>query len=114
MNNSVAYYMKHAIKYAKKGLNRQFLLGSIGVRSDGAIVHSHNGRTMKPSRHTHAEHRLARKLDVGSTVYVARVTRSGELANAKPCKTCMTALRRKGVKRVYFTVDQHVYDWIDF
>lgn len=85
---------------------RTFLLAAIGIRSDGAIVTSHNALACGPTPKTHAEARLARKLDVGSIVFVARVLRrDGSTAMAKPCELCEARLRRVGVVRVWYTVD---------
>jgi len=83
-------------------------MGAIGIRADGTIVASFNGGV----KHTkvpclHAEARLCRKLDVGSTVYVARVARStGKLAMARPCERCRKRLKNKGVKVVHYTIDE--------
>lgn len=103
--SDVRRYMKMAANKAAGGLPRHFLLGVIGVRSDGAIVTSYNGPTNTPTRTVHAEYRVSKKLDVGSTVYVARILRRGGFAAAKPCVRCESALRSRGVRRVYYTQD---------
>ena len=41
----------------------------------------------------------------GADVYVYRETKTGELANSKPCSICMMALRESRVKRVCFIED---------
>lgn len=97
-------------------------LGSIGVRSDGAVVHADNGgvRTAHGGRLPcgHAEVRLARRLTPYSTVYVARVVydAQGSLvwAMAKPCANCERRLRNAGVRRVFYTIAPGEYGVLSF
>lgn len=88
---------------------RTFLLGAVGVRSDGVVVKSRNGSYRERCPAGHAEARLSRKLDVGSTVFVARILRSGGLALAAPCKDCRRSLRSRGVRHVYYTIDSDTF-----
>lgn len=83
---------------------RTFLLGAIGVRFDGARVMARNGTSTQRTPEAHAEARLARKLDRGSVVYVARVRCDGTWALARPCPRCMLRLRSRGVVRVFYTL----------
>jgi len=39
----------------------------------------------------------------GAKLFVARVTKGGNLALAKPCNRCMKAIKEHGIKRVYYT-----------
>ena len=39
----------------------------------------------------------------GSTVYVVRLSRSGELKLSFPCKRCISLLTRKGIKKVMYS-----------
>jgi len=39
----------------------------------------------------------------GSTVFVVRVSKSGELKMSFPCKRCVSLLTRKGVKKVLYS-----------
>lgn len=88
---------------------RRYRLGAVGVRRDGTIVTSRNISTREPNGAAHAEARLCRKLDYGSVVYVSRLDRAGRPTMARPCVKCETAMRNKGVKKVYFTVG--VREW---
>lgn len=94
-----------------KNDHRNFMIGAAAIRNDGTVVRSCNGpvimfsETHKTFPAAHAEARLARKLDKGSVVFVCRVRTNGEFAMAKPCPDCMRALAARGVKRVYYTVD---------
>jgi len=98
----------------KRKDERSFSIGAFGLRSDGVRVRSYNGSALHPCQATHAETRLCSKLDVGSIVWVARRTRDGELALAKPCPTCESIMRRRGVKRVIYSTGPGTYGQIDF
>lgn len=81
---------------------------------DGARVQATNGGMAGcrcPSMH--AECRLARKLDYGSVVYVARTLKSGEIAMARPCVRCYAVLKAKGVSRIYYTINDSEFGVID-
>ena len=41
----------------------------------------------------------------GADVYVYRETKTGQLANSKPCDICMLALKKSKIKRVCFIED---------
>lgn len=45
----------------------------------------------------------------GSTIYVARMLRTGELGMAKPCKRCQKYLVRAGVRQAIWTIDGYSY-----
>lgn len=98
---------------------RGFYVGSIGIREDGAKVHSKNSAIIETqNRHpqsqffiyrrfpqAHAESKLVQKLGFYGTVYVARVARgSQQLAMARPCSTCQQILKAYKVKKVYYTI----------
>lgn len=88
---------------------RTFWLGALGIRSDGATVVAKNGPAPDRTRKVHAEYRLQRMLDVGSTVYVARIKPSGGFGKAAPCQACRKALKHRGVKKVYYTISNNEY-----
>jgi deoxycytidylate deaminase len=101
-----------------KNDKRDFLLGAMAIRNDGIRVTSYNGpaiiddkkSTKSYYKEAHAEYRLCRKLDKGSTVFVVRVgKKDGKLKMAKPCITCQIAMRRKKVKRVYYSINELEY-----
>lgn len=58
----------------------------------------------------HAEIRAMGKIGdpKGATVYVARTDARGQWANAKPCPGCEAAMRKAGVKRVWYTESDNV------
>lgn len=89
---------------------RYFRVGALAIRGDGRVVMASNGPTRDPCFLAHAETRLARKLDVGATVYVARIAKDGSFKMAKPCFNCERVLRSVGVNRVFWTNDMNSYE----
>ena len=103
-------YLDLAIKIAKAGSeNRNYLIGCVGLRTDGAIVTSYNLWTKRPQHEAHAEFRVINKSDKGTTIWVSRVLRDGTWACAKPCVKCQSLIRNKGIKRVYYTTGPQTY-----
>lgn len=93
--------------------DRRFFIGAIGLRSDGTKVRACNGNPKEPTREHHCEYRLSRKLDRGSTVFVARTLvglwPNVLLGTAKPCSNCQKVLRSRGVARVYYSISDDEY-----
>lgn len=114
VNNSILSYLRIAGQVAMRGSARDYFLGALGVRADGAIVASFNGPAPHPAPSAHAEARLSRKLDTGSVVYVARVLSSGDFANSRPCRHCMKALRHKKCRVVYYTTGPAEFEKVKF
>jgi len=89
-------------------IKRKAFVGAVAIRRDGTMVVSRNGSTPWPngkSPSCHSEARVLRKSGYGATVYVARVKRNGDFGLAKPCFSCMPALKAMGVEMVYWTVN---------
>lgn len=116
--------LKLAAKYSLSNTKteRLYLLGAVGVRKDGKVVHARNEAVLdtyardkqilfnvyKRFPEGHAESRLAKKLDFGATVYVARVMKgNGNLAMSRPCECCQAILRAFRVKKVYYTISNN-------
>jgi len=103
-------YLELASRFAKGGdPNRNFWVGCVAKRKDGAIVASCNEKTKEPVPKAHAESRCLRKAGWGSTLWVARILKSGEWGLAKPCTNCQNMIRHMGVKRVYYTIGPGEY-----
>lgn len=115
MRKEIFYYLKVASEIARQGADdRSFFLGCVGIRgSDGKMVVSFNGKTKKPERSVHAEYRVSRKLTPGSVIYVARIYKNGDLTLAKPCVSCIKALKHKGVDKAYFSINNFEFGQID-
>ncbi len=41
----------------------------------------------------------------GADILVVRITPTERLANSKPCKYCMKIMRKKGIKRAYYSIN---------
>lgn len=116
MKKKIFNYLEMAAQIAlSKDDKRNFLIGSVGIRGDGAIVSAFNSPTPSPDRRIHSEYRLASKLDYGATVYVARVGsgnsthKTTKFSMAKPCPDCMRVLFSKRVKKIYYTISDKEY-----
>ncbi len=107
-----------------KNDRREFWLGCVGIRKDGAIVSSKNGpvnlslpedKTVKTRKNvfypnSHAEGRVLRKLGYGGILYVTRISRlNGGYVLAKPCNMCSVLIKSKRVKKVYYTINNTQY-----
>lgn len=93
---------------------RCFYLGAVALRKDGVLVSAYNGMQPFPAPEHHCEARLAKKLDRGAVVYLARTSANGEWANSKPCQLCEMKLRKAYVKRVYYTVSTNQFKSLVF
>lgn len=97
---------------------REFWVGCVGLRTDGATVVSKNSsifttdsvdvfRTMPL---VHAEPRALRKLNWGSIMFVARVMRgTKKFGMARPCEMCQVLIKSKGIKKVYYSINSEYY-----
>ena len=90
--------------------SRCYRLGAVAIRSDDVMVCSYNSAPKQPTPTHHAEAKIARKLDRGAIVYLARVLATGEWANSTPCLNCQRILKNAYVKRVYFTTGPDSWD----
>lgn len=96
-------YLERAAGVALSGdPRRNALVGCVALRQDGAVVVATNVRTKDPHPHAHAEWRALRKAGRGAILFVARVTRDGALACAKPCLSCQRRIERMKA-RVFHT-----------
>ena len=115
MKRKILNYFEIAARTAKsKSDIRYYLVGAVGVRSDGTMVKSLNSPTETPNRIAHAEYKLCKKLDTQATVYIARVRLDNfQFTMSKPCKNCMKRLRSLDVEKIYYTIDGGHYGMIN-
>lgn len=110
--------LRQAAKYSisKSKDKRVYLIGAVGIREDGRMVHARNEAILdtetfyvyKRFPESHAEARLTRKLGFGATVYVARTSRrDGTLVMARPCECCRKILKSCRVERVFYTINEN-------
>lgn len=97
---------------------RNFWLGCVGLRDDGALVSAQNGSSqfshsvkqyqLQPN--CHAEGRVLRKLGKYGTMFVSRVAKKdGALAMAQPCIMCQVRISAMKIRKVYFTINPTQY-----
>lgn len=115
MRREIFNYFNIAAKLTtNKADKRNFLVGSIALRKDGAMVSAINSASEIPNRLLHSEYRLSKKCDVGSIVYVCRVRLlDGNFGSARPCHSCKKCLMTKGISKVFYTLDQFSYGVMD-
>jgi hypothetical protein len=120
-NNIIKHMFQLAAQTAKryKKDRRIYLHGAIGIRRDGTIVTARNSATdtvdkrTKTLSATHAETRLCKKLDMGSTIYVVRISRKdGLLTDSKPCNDCIRSMKRLKVKTIYYSITPNEFGTI--
>lgn len=111
MNRKIFNYFEIAARTAQsKTDGRSFLLGCAAIRKDGVLVKALNSPTEMPNRQVHSEYRCAKKLDIGATVYVARVRLDNyQFGMAKPCRDCMKVLISRRVKSIYYTISHNEF-----
>ena len=115
MRKDIFTYFNIAAKLtAAKSDERSFLLGSVAIRKDGAMVSAINSASELPNRLLHAEYKVSKKCDVGATVYVCRVRLlDGTFAKARPCPPCMKCLISRGIVKVYYTIGDNEFGTIN-
>lgn len=102
--------LEFAAGYARRSVMRY----RVGACAEGFLGACNRGSTHPKLRtygypiHANIHAELAMVLRnsggfAGATVYVARLTKDGRWALAKPCKCCMAVLADMGVKRVVWT-----------
>jgi deoxycytidylate deaminase len=106
-------YFQLAKRLSCKSDHHQHKLGCVIVKGNSVISTGYNQIKTHPlSPHAwkmvHAEFSAVLGISAsdlkGSTVYVYRETKSGELALAKPCIYCHKMLENCDIKTVYYTI----------
>lgn len=90
-------------------------LGAVLVKGNKIISLGFNKAKTSIRRSSHPFNSIHSEMDalasalpfeiVGSTIYIYRELRNGQLANAKPCCYCEKVLKLAGVKKVCYTID---------
>jgi tRNA(Arg) A34 adenosine deaminase TadA len=103
--------MRLALNEARKAPHHQWKIGAVLVRGGSLISSGQNKYRNSPTIvdfegvSYHAEQialRRAQETD-GATMYVARVTKSGGIGNARPCPRCQALMRDAGVHTVVWS-----------
>lgn len=104
-------WLRNALLQAEQAPHNRWRVGAVLVRSGRVIATGYNRYRNNPSQvgigdvSYHAEEVALRRAGdaEGATIYVARITRSGELGIAKPCARCAYDLMEAGVSSVVWT-----------
>ena len=103
--------MVKAVDVCDEATHKQWRVGAILVRSGRVIATGANRYRNDPASveyqeiSYHAEEVAIRRAGnaEGATIYVARITRSGKIGTARPCKRCQTTLLEHGVHSAVWT-----------
>jgi deoxycytidylate deaminase len=110
-----------AIKLAQANdFHDQWRLGAVLSRSGSVLSFGLNKPKNDPAFMTdylacsvHAEEDALAKVTAqkakGSILYVARITRAGKIAVAKPCARCQVQIIDAGIKKVLYTISKDTY-----
>ena len=115
------YYLDKAIELAKMS-DCHFKHGAV-IRKNGQTIAVGINHTINDPRYledgvaeehaaVHAEVAAlnsCRKVNLkGARIYVARVSKHGEPRMSKPCARCQKALSERGIKKVFYTIDNYM------
>lgn len=117
ISSSDMRWLNRAITQAELAPHEQWRVGAVLVRGGSLLSVGFNRYRNDPSQvelagvSYHAEAVALRKAGIseGATLYVARVTRSGDLGSAKPCSRCQALLERHGVHTVVWTTPHGLF-----
>lgn len=105
-------FFELAKKLVKYSDHHQHNIGSVVVNKNKVISIGYN--ILKTHRHSphpfkssHSEFRAIWGVDPkelrGSSIYVYRQRKNGELGLAKPCESCYNLIKSVGIKTIYYT-----------
>lgn len=96
-----------AIEVAKRSRHSKSLVGAALVRRGKVLDVKCNISSGRRAVSVCAETRLLRDPPRaglrGAEIYVARVTKTGQVTMARPCAACAIAIARRQIERVHFT-----------
>lgn len=112
-------YLRLAESFANRSNYERWPVGSVLVRGGRLLAGASNDLRNPATTEgipfeecsTHAEMAALRRVKraQGSTIYVARVLRTGVLGLAKPCSRCQKELVSAGVRQAIWTIDGNSY-----
>lgn len=113
--------ISRAAKEANKSVFKRARVGAVIRKGNRVLSHGFNQirgvsgcpTPLKWINSVHAEQAAILKLLkkrkqrdlVGATLYVTRVLKNGDFANAKPCKFCQGLIHAVGIKKVVYTTE---------
>lgn len=112
-------YLRLAESYANKSSYERWPVGAVLVRGGRLLAGAPNDLRNPASMEgvpfqecsIHAEMAVLKRVKKahGTTIYVARVLRTGVLGLAKPCARCQKELIASGVRQAIWTIDGNSY-----
>lgn len=97
----------------------RWCLGAVLVRGGSVVAAAHNVRRNSPhltegapGTSLHAEKAVIQKVFYqadraeGTTLYVARVSKTGRFRLARPCHMCYSEIVQAGIKTIVYTLDE--------
>lgn len=112
-------YLRLAESYAYRSNYDRWPVGAVLVKGGRVIAGASNdlrnpanmGGVPFEKCSIHAEMAVLKraKKSQGSTIYVARRLRTGELGMAKPCERCQKDLVSAGIRQAIWTIDDYSY-----
>lgn len=111
LSTSDIRWLRHALVQAEQAPHARWRVGAVLIRGGSVLSTGYNRYRNDPAQvefgnaSYHAEEVALRKAGdaEGSTIYVARITRSGALGLAKPCPRCLDLLITEGVSTVVWS-----------
>lgn len=122
-------WLRFAVKIAciNRTKEKNFSLGAVLIKGGSIISTGTNKKktdpvikflsskiyceTHKYRMWMHAEldciNRIPVEITKNAVLYVARVTKDGRLANANPCKICRHEIKKAGIKKVHYTLNNN-------
>lgn len=107
-------WLTTAVDTCDEATHKQWRVGAVLVRGGNVLATGVNRYRNDPSQveygHVsyHAEEVVLRRVNdpEGATIYVARLTRSGKIGAARPCRRCQALLLEHGVHTAVWTEPQ--------
>ena len=115
-------YLRLAESQAQKSRYGRWPMGAVLVRGGRVIAAAPNNLRNEPglaglpleSCSIHAEAAVLRQVNKpGGTMYVARLTRGGTRALARPCRRCKQLLVEAGIRNVVWTINPNSWGFTD-
>ena len=112
-----------AVAMAEKSNHEKWKIGSVVWRGGSVLGKGHNRQRNSPAVvedekyyhcSVHAEVDALKNSGEtnGAKIFVARITKGGNIGLAKPCPRCYEAIKESGIKKVYYTTSTG--EWKEF
>ena len=109
MKRAYVDYFSEASNLTKKSGHPRFRHGSIVVLRNSIVGKGANWGFMhaEVSSISSIDKNLSKSSKDKLVVFVCRVNARGLFRNSKPCENCQDYMRRWGIRKVYYTIDEN-------